>query len=97
MHEERYPARRVVRMRPAFTFQHRSAVQQRRLFLGPFVPQRLVRPGRVPVLPAPRDLRLQLVHTDDVADAYTAAVTIPQARGAYNVTSEPTLGPRELA
>jgi UDP-glucose 4-epimerase len=97
VHEQRHPSRRVVRMRPAFTFQHRSAVQQRRLFLGPFLPQRLVRPGRVPVLPVPRDLRLQLVHTDDVTDAYAAAVTSPQARGAYNVTSEPTLGPAELA
>jgi nucleoside-diphosphate-sugar epimerase len=97
VHEERHPSRRVVRLRPAFTFQHRSAVQQRRLFLGPFVPQRLVRPGRVPVLPAPRDLRLQLVHTDDVADAYAAAVTSSHARGAYNVTSQPTLGPTELA
>jgi len=97
VHEERHPSRRVVRLRPAFTFQHRSAVQQRRLFMGPFVPQRLLRPGRVPVLPAPRDLRLQLVHTDDIADAYAASVTSPQARGAYNVTSEPTLGPTELA
>jgi nucleoside-diphosphate-sugar epimerase len=97
VHQERHPSRRVVRLRPAFTFQHRSAVQQRRLFLGPFVPQRLVRPGRVPVLPVPRDLRLQLVHTDDVASAYAMAVASPQAQGAYNITSQPTLGPAELA
>ena len=36
--EERYPAMRVSRLRPAFIFQRSAATGGRRLFLGPLVP-----------------------------------------------------------
>ena len=88
--------RRVVRMRPAFIFQRSSAVQQRRLFAGPFVPHALLRRGRLPVLPLPRDLRLQTLHSDDVAEAYTQAV-LRDVRGPFNLTTEGSLGPADLA
>jgi UDP-glucose 4-epimerase len=90
------PAMRVVRMRPAFIFRNEAAAQQRRLFLGPFVPRRLLRPGRVPFLPVPSDLRLQTVHTRDVADAYARAA-VAAVRGPFNLASQPVLGPEELA
>lgn len=90
------PDTRVVRLRPAFTFQERAAVQQRRLFLGPFVPHALLHRGRLPVLPLPRGLVLQALHARDVADAYAAAALRPVA-GAFNVTTEDPLDGASLA
>ena len=94
-HELDHPQQRVVRLRPAFTFRAEAAEQQRRLFLGPFLTRRLLRPGRLPVLPLPSSLRLQAIHTSDAAAAYLAAVTTDVA-GAFNVAATPVLGPPEL-
>jgi UDP-glucose 4-epimerase len=94
-HEARHPDRRVVRVRPAFIFQGRAATQQRRLFMGPLVPHTLLR-GKIPLVPMPGDLRLQTVHTSDIAEGYTAAVT-RDVRGAFNLAAEPVLAPHELA
>jgi nucleoside-diphosphate-sugar epimerase len=95
--EAEHPELRVVRLRPALTFKRESAAEQRRFFLGSFVPSALLRPGRLPVVPIPKGLRLQAVHADDVADAYRRAIVDERARGAYNVAAEPVLGPRQLA
>ncbi len=95
LHEAEHPDRRVVRMRPVFIFQRRSASQQHRLFLGPFVPRLAFRNGLLPVLPLPEELRLQALHTDDVADAYVAAV-LGDVSGALNLAAE-SLGPADLA
>jgi nucleoside-diphosphate-sugar epimerase len=89
-HEAAYPDRRVVRLRPAFIFQRRSAVQQRRLFMGPLVPKGIARPGRVPVVPDPGGLHLQTLHTEDAADGYARAVLQPVS-GAFNLAAEPVL------
>jgi UDP-glucose 4-epimerase len=94
--ESEHPDRRLVRLRPGFTFARRSATQQRRLFLGPLVPHALVKPGRLPVLPLPRDLRLQALDSRDVAEAYVQAVLRP-VTGAFNIAADDGLGPRELA
>ena len=91
-----HPDRRVVRMRPGFTFSERASTQQRRLFLGPLVPHALLKPGRFPVLPLPRDLRLQALDARDVADAYAEAVLRPVA-GAFNLAADDGLGSCELA
>jgi UDP-glucose 4-epimerase len=88
--EQRHPEVRVVRMRPAFTFREEAAVQQRRLFAGPFVPARLFRKIRLPVLPDPGGLTFQSVHTDDVAAAYHRALTT-DVSGAFNLAAEPVL------
>jgi nucleoside-diphosphate-sugar epimerase len=90
------PGVRVCRVRPAFVFQRSSASQQRRLFAGPLVPGRLVRPSLIPALPVPRGLRLQAVHSDDVADAIAACVT-SDAAGAFNLAADGVLGATELA
>jgi UDP-glucose 4-epimerase len=95
-HEAAFPDRRVVRMRPAFIFMRGSAVQQRRLFMGPLVPGRVVRPGLVPVVPDPGGLRLQTLHTDDAADAYARAV-LQQVSGAFNLAAEPVLDMAAIA
>lgn len=94
-HEAAHPEQRVVRLRPAFIFQRRAAVSQRRIFLGPLVPHLLLRPGVLPVLPVPTPLHLQAVHAEDVADAYAAAA-LGSARGAFNITADEVLGPDDL-
>jgi|SRR4051812_23858139 len=95
--EARHPDVRVVRLRPAFIFQHRAATEQRRIFAGPFVPNWLVQPGLLPVLPIPSGLRFQAVTARDVADAYVRAVTLDSARGAYNIAADPVIDGRILA
>ncbi|MYR08188.1 NAD-dependent epimerase/dehydratase family protein [Gordonia sp. SID5947] len=94
--EARHPAVRVVRMRPGFIFKRTSATSQRRLFGGPFVPGRLARPQRLPVVPRIPGLSVQVVHTDDVAAAYVAAA-LGSARGAFNLGSEPAVDSDFLA
>lgn len=88
--EVEYPDRRVVRMRPAFSFRREAASEQRRLFLGPLLPNRLVRPGMMPILLLPRGLRFQAVHSRDVGKAYALAVTT-EAQGPFNLAAEPVV------
>lgn len=94
--EQRHPDLRVVRMRPGFLFQRQSASQQRRLFGGPLVPGSLVRPGLVPVVPEVPGLRFQVLHTEDAAAAYRAAV-IRDVRGAFNIAADPPVDAKVLA
>ncbi|HYX83905.1 MAG TPA: hypothetical protein VE777_02950 [Gaiellales bacterium] len=49
----------------------------------------------MPFIPEVPRLRFQVVHTDDVADAYVRAVT-RDASGAFNVATDPILDPAEL-
>ncbi|WP_084963556.1 NAD-dependent epimerase/dehydratase family protein [Thermoactinospora rubra] len=90
------PGVRVVRLRPGFVFKRESATEQRRLFAGPFVPERLVRPGLIPVVPDHPRLRLQALHADDMGQAYRLAVT-KEVSGAFNVAADPVIEPRTLA
>ena len=94
--EAAHPGLRVVRLRPALCFKREAASGIRRLFAGPLLPSRLVRPDLIPLLPLPAGLRLQAVHSDDAAAAYRLAATEPRARGAYNVAAEPVLDAAEL-
>ncbi|MEA5360985.1 NAD-dependent epimerase/dehydratase family protein [Amycolatopsis sp., V23-08] len=94
--EHRHPGVGLVRIRPGFVFQRAAASEQRRLFGGPFVPGSLVRPGLLPVLPHLPRLRLQVVHTADLADAITRA-TLRPVTGAFNIATEPVIGTKFLA
>ncbi|HWJ82952.1 MAG TPA: NAD-dependent epimerase/dehydratase family protein [Nocardioides sp.] len=87
--EARHPRTRVVRLRPAFIFRQESAVQQRRLFGGPLAPTKLVSHLPLPVLPDP-GVTLQVVHTDDVAEAYRLAL-LQEVSGAFNIATDPVL------
>jgi nucleoside-diphosphate-sugar epimerase len=89
------PNVRVVRMRPGFLFQRESASEQRRLFAGPLLPHRLVRPSLIPVVPDLPGLRMQVLHTDDAAQAYRRAA-LGDARGAFNLATEPVVDARLL-
>lgn len=81
---------RVVRLRPGFIFKQESAPEQRRLFAGPLLPNRLVRPELIPVVPDLPGLRFQALHTLDAAEAYRLAVVRP-VRGAFNVAADPVV------
>lgn len=90
------PGTRVVRMRPGFIFKRASAGQQRRLFGGPLIPQRLIRPELIPAVPDIPGLKMQVLHTSDVARAIATAA-VGTGRGAYNLASDPALDPALLA
>jgi nucleoside-diphosphate-sugar epimerase len=92
-----HPGLRVVRLRPGLIFKREAGPEVRRLFAGPLLPARLVRPGLLPILPLPDRLVLQAVHGDDVAEAYRLAALSPEARGAYNIAADPVLDPDTLA
>lgn len=94
--EAEHPDTRVVRLRPAFIFRREAATSQRRLFMGPFVPNRLFAPGRLPFLPVPAGLRFQVLHTDDVAEAYRRAA-VGDAHGAFNLAADDTVDAHLLA
>ncbi|GAB2763715.1 SDR family oxidoreductase [Salinifilum aidingensis] len=94
--ERRHERTRVVRLRPGFAFQAGSAAQQRRLFAGPLLPGSLARPEALPVLPDLPGLRVQTVHSEDLAEAYRLAVH-QQVGGAFNIAAEPVLDAAALA
>jgi nucleoside-diphosphate-sugar epimerase len=94
--QEEQPQLRVVRLRPGLNFQRDAGAEISRYFLGPFVPVRLLRFGRLPVVPSHARLRAQAVHTDDVADAYARAL-LGDARGAFNIAAGPVLTPQVVA
>jgi UDP-glucose 4-epimerase len=89
-----HPSTRVVRIRPGFVFQKPASPEQWRIFAGRLVPPRLG-PG-LPVVPDLDRLRLQVVHAEDLARAFTAA-TVRPVRGPFNVAADPPIGARELA
>lgn len=91
-----HPERRVVRLRPGIVLQAAAASELARYFLGPFVPQSLVRRGLLPVVPAIDRLAFQVVHASDMARAYVLAATTP-VTGAFNIATEPVLDPPTLA
>jgi nucleoside-diphosphate-sugar epimerase len=91
------PELRVVRLRPGLIFQREAGPEIRRLFAGPLLPARLVRPELIPLLPLPARMVLQCVHADDVGEAYRLAALEPHARGAYNIAADPVLDHAALA
>jgi nucleoside-diphosphate-sugar epimerase len=94
--EQEHPRLRVVRLRPGLIFKREAATEIRRLFIGPLLPGRILRSELAPISPAVRGLRFQAVHSDDVGDAYRAAV-LSDRSGAFNVAAEPVIGAMELA
>ncbi|MFI0424680.1 NAD-dependent epimerase/dehydratase family protein [Spongiactinospora sp. 9N601] len=98
-YEREHPDIRVVRMRPSFVFKRESAVEQRRLFAGPFLPNRvarLARPELVPFVPDTPGLVFQAVHGDDIGEAYRLAVT-KDVSGPFNIAADPVIEPATLA
>lgn len=94
--EAENPETQVVRLRPALIFKGEAATEIRRLFVGPFLPNFLLRRGLVPALPRIDRLRFQAVHSEDVGRAYARAV-LADVEGAFNIAAEPPLGTEQLA
>lgn len=94
--ELEHPDMRVVRMRPGFVFKHEASTEQRRLFAGPFLPPKLVRPALIPFVPSMPGLVFQAVHSSDVGDAFSRAATT-NARGAFNIAADPPVTSAVLA
>lgn len=90
------PQCRVVRMRPCFLFKPEAAPEQRRIFAGPLVPERLVGRLRLPVVPDLPWLAFQAMHTADAAAAYALAIRA-DVRGAFNLAAEPVVDAEMLA
>lgn len=91
-----HPSLRVVRIRPGVVLSAPAASALARYFLGPFVPQSLVRQALLPVVPDIPGLALQAVHSSDIAQAFRLAATT-QVSGAFNVAADPVLTPDSLA
>jgi UDP-glucose 4-epimerase len=94
--EAAHPHLRVVRLRPGLIFQRDAASEIRRYFLGPFIPNVLLRRALLPVVPRAERLVFQAVHADDVAEAYRRVIAERDVRGAFNVAADPVLDPDEL-
>jgi nucleoside-diphosphate-sugar epimerase len=94
--ESDHPTLRVVRLRPGLIFQRDVGTEIGRYFAGPLLPVRLLRYQRIPVIPSHPRLRVQAVHADDVADAFTRALRA-DVRGAFNVAAGPVLDPAVAA
>jgi nucleoside-diphosphate-sugar epimerase len=93
----RHPGMRTVRLRPGLIFKAQAAAEIRRYFAGPFLPNPLVHPSLLRVIPRMPRLRVQAVHSHDIAEAYRLAVLDEAAEGAYNVAADPVLDPGTLA
>lgn len=85
-----HPIVRIVRIRAGIVLQAGAASELARYFLGPFIPQRLVRRALIPAVPRTPGLIIQAVHAHDLAAAYVSGVTEP-VHGAFNIAAEPVL------
>jgi UDP-glucose 4-epimerase len=94
--ERSNPNVRVVRIRSGLIFKKEAASEIRRLFLGPFLPNPLLRPRLIPFIPDVRELRFQAVHSLDVGEAYRLAL-VRDVRGPFNVAADPVLDSPQLA
>ena len=92
-----HPDITVAVLRPTLVVQREAAMEIAELFLGSRKAMRALgrARGRLPLIPLPSGLRMQIVHADDVADA-TVRVLQRKAHGAFNLAAE-TLEARELA
>lgn len=94
--EKEAPDVRVVRMRPGLVFKKEAAEGIRRLFAGPFFPSLLANPRIINFIPDIEDLRSQIVHSYDVGEAFRLALVNEDARGAFNLATEPVLDAKEI-
>ncbi len=80
--------------------QREAGAEQARYFLGRLIPHQLISATTlraVRFLPLPDAMRLQVVHTTDIADLFARAALDPGARGAYNGAADPVLDPATIA
>jgi len=91
-----HPLVRVVRLRPALTFQSNEASAVHRLFVGRLLPLLATPLARLSLIPDVLGLACQVVHADDVAEAYRLAL-LGSVAGTYNIASDPPIDASVLA
>jgi nucleoside-diphosphate-sugar epimerase len=84
----------VTRIRPALVVQRDAGSALLRYGVPAYVPAGVVR--YLPVLPVDRDLVIQVVHSDDVADALVRVLE-RRAGGAFNLTAGPPITRDDIA
>lgn len=84
----------ITRMRPGFIVQRRAASGLMRYGLPAWLPMAVV--PRIPILPMDRRLCIPIVHADDVADAFAAALE-RRAAGPFNLAADPPIGRDDVA
>ncbi|UPO76120.1 NAD-dependent epimerase/dehydratase family protein [Arthrobacter sp. Helios] len=94
--ERRYPEIPVARLRPGLIFQSDAGSEIGRYFLGPLVPRFILNRLSLPLIPLPAEFSFQVVHADDMADAYWRVID-QRAEGAYNIAADPVITPELLA
>ena len=94
--EAEHPDVVLARLRPGLVMQGSVGEELRLLFAGSWVPVRWLGRVPVPVVPLPPRTVSQVVHADDLADAF-ARVLLRRAAGAFNIAAEPIIGPDEVA
>ena len=94
--EQEHASIRVVRLRPGLIFKREAASGIRRLFAGPLLPTPLLSRRFLGFIPWHPQLRVQGVHSRDVAEAFRLAI-VSDVRGAFNIAAEPVLDGHEVA
>ena len=94
--EAEQPDTLVARVRPGLVMQGGVGEELRELFGGRALPVRWIGRVPVPLVPLPPRLRSQVVHADDLADAF-ARVVLQRAGGSFNVAADPVIGPADVA
>jgi nucleoside-diphosphate-sugar epimerase len=94
--ERANPNTTVAWVRPTLVVQRNAATEIAGLFLGGLLPMKVLGKlrGRLPLLPLPANLHMQLVHADDVADAFVRIID-RRAAGPFNLAAD-VIGAAEL-
>jgi nucleoside-diphosphate-sugar epimerase len=94
-HEATAPNRpRVARIRPSLVARAEVGGSLARYVLPSLLPSSVVR--ALPILPLDRRFRVQLTHSDDIADGIVEAVE-RRATGAFNLAADPVLTRADVA
>ena len=94
--EREYPEIPVARLRPGLIFSTDAGTEIGKYFLGPLVPKFILNKLRLPLIPLPKEFSFQIVHADDIADAYWRVID-QRAEGAFNIAADPVMTPELLA
>jgi UDP-glucose 4-epimerase len=87
---------RVIRLRPGLIFKRSAGAEIARYFLGSPAIAAAALKAPLPLLPYPKGLRFEAVHTDDLAQACRLAL-LSGSRGAFNIASGPPVTRQDMA
>ena len=94
--ERQYPEIPVARLRPGLIFSTEAGTEIGNYFLGPLIPKAFLNRLSLPLIPLPSSFSFQVVHADDIADAYWRVIE-QRAEGPFNIAADPVVTPELLA